>query len=66
MVRPTRNSPEVRERTVRMALEREHDSQWAAIRLIAAKIGCSAEIVRHSVRVVERHTGKVLTSLGVS
>ena len=35
---------EVRERAVRMVLEqaREHASQWAAIRSIAAKIGCTA------------------------
>ena len=43
MARPSRYSPEVRERSVRMVLEHqgEHDSQWAAIGSIAAKIGCA-------------------------
>ena len=60
MGRPSRYSPEVRERAVRMVLEheREHDSQWAAIRSIAAKIGCSSETLRHWVRAVERDTGR--------
>ena len=60
MGRPNRYSPEVRERAVRMVLEheREHDSQWAAIRSIAAKIGCSSETLRHWVRAVERDTGR--------
>ena len=57
---PSRYSPEVRERAVRLVLEhaREHDSQWAAIRSIAAKIGCSSETLRHWVRAVERDTGR--------
>lgn len=44
MNKTRRYSPEVRERAVRMVFEHEaeHDSQWAAIRSIAAKIGCSA------------------------
>ena len=38
-----RYSPEVRERAVRLVFEHqhEHESQWAAIVSIAAKIGCS-------------------------
>ena len=36
--------------------ERDYDSQWAAIRSIAAKIGCSSETLRHWVRAVERDT----------
>lgn len=38
-------SPEVVERTVRMVLESQgqHDSQWADIESIAAKVGCKAE-----------------------
>lgn len=53
-------SPEVRERAVRMVFEHEHrhDSQWAAIRSIAAKIGCSAETLRKWVRRAERDAGR--------
>ena len=57
---PSRFSPEVRERAVRMVLEHqeEHDSQWAAIVSIAEKIGCSAETLRHWVRRAERDQGR--------
>jgi len=43
MPRPTRFSPEVRARAVRMVVEHEaaHESQWAAIISIAEKIGCT-------------------------
>src|SRR4051794_20183017 len=52
-------SPEVKERAVRMGLERqgEHATQGAALCLIAAKIGCSGEILRHWVRRHERAAG---------
>ncbi len=36
----------------------EHDSQWAAIGSIAAKIGCTAETLRKWVRQIERDQGK--------
>jgi transposase-like protein len=54
-----RYSPEVRERAVRLVFERqgEHESQWAAIGSIAAKIGCTAETLRGSVRQAERDQG---------
>jgi transposase len=36
----------------------QHDSQWAAIESIAAKIGCTAETLRRWVRQHERDTGR--------
>ncbi len=60
MGRKSRYSPEVRERAVRMVLEHEseHDSQWAAIRSIASKIGCTPETLRKWVRQTERDEGR--------
>jgi transposase len=60
MGKRSRYSPEVRERAVRMVWEQEqeHDSQWAAIRSIAHKIGCSAETLRSWVRQAERDAGR--------
>ncbi len=53
-------SPEVRERAVRMVSEYqgEHESQWAAICSISAKIGCTAETLRRWVRQHERDNGQ--------
>lgn len=53
-------SPEVRARAVRMVFEHEHDypSQWAAIKSIAEKIGCTAETLRSWVRQAERDPGR--------
>lgn len=50
-----RFSAEVRERAVRLVREQEqaHGTQWAAIRSIAEKIGCSVETLRAWVRRVE-------------
>ena len=36
----------------------QHDSQWAAIVSIAAKIGCTAETLRRWVRRAERDNGQ--------
>ena len=59
MPRATRFSPEVRERAVRMVGEQTpaHPSQWAAIRSIAEKIGCTPETLRSWIRRHERDTG---------
>jgi transposase-like protein len=55
----TRYSPEVRERAVRLVFEQqsEYESQWAAMRSIAAKIGCTTETLRQWVRQTERDQG---------
>ena len=60
MARPSRFSPEVRDRAVRMVLEQQdkHESQWAAITSIAEKIGCTAETLRNWVRQAERDAGQ--------
>jgi len=51
MRKPIRYTQGVRERAVQMVLdhEREYDSQWAAIRSIAEKIGCTAETLSANV-----------------
>ena len=60
MARPSRFSPEVRDRAVRMVHEQQdkHASQWAAITSIAEKIGCTAETLRSWVRQGERDAGR--------
>lgn len=60
MSRPTKFSPEVQERAVRLVLEHqgEHESQWAAIRSVASKIGCTPESLRRRVRRAEIDEGK--------
>lgn len=60
MSRPSRYPPEVRERAGRMVFEHagEHESQWAAIGSIAAKIGCTTETLRNWVRQAEREEGR--------
>ncbi len=59
MKKSTRDSPEVRERAVRMVLEHQagYDSQWAAMVSVASKLGCTAETLRKWVRGAERDAG---------
>ena len=59
MKKHVRYAPEVRERAVRLVFEhqREHESQWAAMESISAKIGCTPETLRKWVRRAERDLG---------
>jgi len=60
MGRRSKYSPEVRERAVRLVEQQApaHDSEWAAIESVAAKIGCTAETLRKWVRQAQRDAGK--------
>ena len=53
-------SPELRERAVRMVFDHapDHPSQWAAIRSVAEKLGCTVEALRRWVRQAERDRGE--------
>lgn len=52
MARPSRDSPEARERA------QDHASQWTAITSVAEKVGRAAETLRSWVRQTERDGGR--------
>lgn len=56
MGKATKFSPKVHERAVRLVseLKGEYESEWAAIRSVSEKIGCTAETLRSGVHQAER------------
>ncbi len=60
MGRGNRYPAELRERAVRLVFEQrpQHESEWAAIQSIAAKMGLKGETLRVWLRQAERDAGK--------
>lgn len=60
MSKANRFSPEVRERAVRLVGEQTNGegTQWAVIKSVSAKMGCSAETLRSWIRQAERDRGE--------
>ena len=60
MGRKSKYPAEVQERAVRLVFEQlpSHESEWAAITSIAAKMGCTAETLRKWVRRSQRDAGQ--------
>ena len=58
--KPRQYPAELRERAVRMVREHgsEYPSQWAAIKSIAQKVGCSSEALRIWLRQQQRDQGE--------
>ena len=56
---PTRYSPEVRARAVRMVMDhrQDYETEWAALVSISSKFGCSGETLRIWLRQAERDRG---------
>ena len=60
MARPSKYSPSCVNALSGLVLEHahEHPSQWAAIRSVAEKLGCTVEALRRWVRQAERDDGQ--------